>query len=216
MVRFRSVTSRAVFVLCLIPETLAAQVIDLNANAGAARVSSGVLDFGNGAQVIGDRPDAPSAAKAEAASFHPNLCGTPDIEGMVFAAAGKHAQDPALRAAKLSTLDWLALFRADVAVESGFQPDARSTKGAIGLSQLMPDTAVTLGVDPYDPTQNLDGGARYLLTQLAKFKSVDLALAAYNAGPDAVAKYGGVPPFAETRGYVQKVLAIYKATNTEG
>ena len=216
MVRFRSVTSSAVLVLCLCPEALAAQVIDLDANTAAARVITGVLDFGKGAQVIGDGPDAPSAAKAEAASVNPNLRGNPDIEGMVFAAARKHAQDPALRAAKLSTLDWLALFRADVAVESGFQPDARSTKGAIGLSQLMPDTAVTLGVDPYDPTQNLDGGARYLLTQLEKFKSVDLALAAYNAGPDAVAKYGGVPPFAETRGYVQKVLAIYKATNTEG
>ena len=90
--------------------------------------------------------------------------------------------------------------------ESGFKPDAVSGAGARGLMQLMPGTARGLGVDPANPTQNLAGGARYLAEQLDRFGSVDLALAAYNAGPGAVAKHGGIPPYAETRGYVTRVL----------
>jgi hypothetical protein len=91
--------------------------------------------------------------------------------------------------------------------ESGGNQGAVSPAGAIGRSQLMPDTARGLGVDPRDPAQNLLGGARYLRQQLDKFGRLDLALAAYNAGPGAVQKYGGVPPYAETRAYVQKILA---------
>ena len=90
--------------------------------------------------------------------------------------------------------------------ESGFRTDAVSGSGARGLMQLMPATARGLGVNPDDPTQNLAGGARYLAQQLDRFGSVDLALAAYNAGPGAVAKHGGIPPYAETRGYVTRVL----------
>ena len=98
------------------------------------------------------------------------------------------------------------LFLRLVQQESGWNPRARSVKGAIGLAQLMPATARTLRVDPRDPSQNLDGGARYLAAQYRKFRSWRLALAAYNAGPEAVTKYGGVPPYRETQGYVRAIL----------
>jgi soluble lytic murein transglycosylase-like protein len=95
------------------------------------------------------------------------------------------------------------LFLRLVQQESGWKATARSHKGAIGLAQLMPFTARALGVNPHDPYENLDGGARYLSQQYRTFGSWRLALAAYNAGPGAVKKYGGVPPFRETRNYVK-------------
>ena len=102
--------------------------------------------------------------------------------------------------------------------ESGFQPNALSPKGAIGLMQLMPDTARHLGVDPHDPNQNAEGGAQYLRELLAKYENdpnqVLLALAAYNAGPGAVEHYHGVPPYSETRQYILRVLKNWdKAEN---
>jgi soluble lytic murein transglycosylase-like protein len=98
------------------------------------------------------------------------------------------------------------LFLRLVQQESGWNPSAVSHKGALGLAQLMPDTAARLGVDATDPLDNLDGGARYLRQQYDRFKSWRLALAAYNAGPEAVAKHEGVPPYAETQGYVVAIL----------
>lgn len=97
------------------------------------------------------------------------------------------------------------LFLRLVQQESGFKPTARSHKGAIGLAQLMPTTAKVLRVNAYDPYENLDGGARYLAQQYRTFGSWRLALAAYNAGPGAVQKYGGVPPYKETRNYVKVI-----------
>lgn len=97
------------------------------------------------------------------------------------------------------------LFLRLVQQESGWNPHARSHKGALGLAQLMPQTARILGVNPHDPQQNLEGGARYLSWQYKKFKSWRLALAAYNAGPKAVEKHGGVPPYAETQNYVKVI-----------
>ncbi len=97
------------------------------------------------------------------------------------------------------------LFARLVQQESGWNPRARSHKGAIGLAQLMPSTARALGVDPKDPYENLDGGARYLARQYREFGSWRLALAAYNAGPEAVKKHGGVPPYKETRNYVKVI-----------
>jgi len=97
------------------------------------------------------------------------------------------------------------LFLRLVQQESGWNPHARSHKGALGLAQLMPQTARLLGVDPHDPKQNLEGGARYLSWQYKKFRSWRLALAAYNAGPQAVEKHGGIPPYAETRNYVKAI-----------
>jgi len=90
--------------------------------------------------------------------------------------------------------------------ESGFNPAAVSGAGAVGLTQLMPATAAGLGVDAGDPYQNLLGGAKYLAGQLQRFGRVDHALAAYNAGPTAVAKAGGVPGYPETHAYVSRVL----------
>ena len=100
------------------------------------------------------------------------------------------------------------LFVRLVQAESNWNPMAISHKGAIGLAQLMPGTARQLGVDPYDPRQNLEGGARYLRMQYDTFGSWQLALAAYNAGPGAVQQHGGVPPYRETQNYVRKVLGF--------
>jgi soluble lytic murein transglycosylase-like protein len=97
------------------------------------------------------------------------------------------------------------LFLRLVQQESGWNTGAVSPKGALGLAQLMPGTAALLGVDPMDPEQNLDGGARYLRMQYNTFGTWPLALAAYNAGPQAVEDHGGIPPYAETRNYVQVV-----------
>lgn len=95
------------------------------------------------------------------------------------------------------------LFLRLVQQESGWNPSARSHKGARGLAQLMPGTAAKLGVNPNDPIQNLEGGARYLRQQYNAFGSWRLALAAYNAGPGAVQKYKGIPPYRETTNYVR-------------
>lgn len=98
------------------------------------------------------------------------------------------------------------LFLRLVQQESGWNAGAVSHAGAIGLAQLMPDTAAQLGVNPTDPAQNLEGGARYLAMQYRKFGNWRLALAAYNAGPQAVETHGGIPPYNETQNYVRVIL----------
>jgi len=143
------------------------------------------------------REDIVSARSTSSAAILPGI----DIT------AARYQHHPALRTAQLSPREWRALFRAMIWQESRFNPMARSPKGALGLTQLMPGTAAMLGVDPTDPIQNLDGGARYLLRQMQRFRSPVLALAAYNAGPETVRKYGGIPPYPETRTYVLRVLA---------
>lgn len=117
-----------------------------------------------------------------------------DYDDMIDQAATKNGVDP-------------DLVKAVVKAESGFKSDAVSRTGAQGLMQLMPSTASALGVsDPFDPEQNIDAGTRYLKSQIDRFGDTKLALAAYNAGPGNVVKYGGVPPFNETKNYVSKVM----------
>ena len=98
------------------------------------------------------------------------------------------------------------LFVRLVEQESGWNHEAVSSKGARGLAQLMPETARDLAVDSDDPAQNLDGGARYLRRMFDRFGSWRLALAAYNAGPEAVSRHAGIPPYDETRDYVARIL----------
>ena len=105
-----------------------------------------------------------------------------------------------------------ALVKAIIANESGFDPRATSSAGAQGLMQLMPSTAAQLGVtNAYDPVQNIAGGTRYLRGLYDRFGNWKLAVAAYNAGPGAVHRYGGVPPYRETQNYVASVFGTLRS-----
>ena len=132
--------------------------------------------------------------------------------------AVEYSGSTGVRTAKLDALTFINIFDALINRESNFNPKAISPKGAVGLGQLMPDTAADLGVkDPLDPEANLHGSAKYFTQQLEQFGSLDLALAAYNAGPQRVREFHGIPPFAETRSYIKWIrskagLKINKAT----
>ncbi|MEL6284797.1 MAG: lytic transglycosylase domain-containing protein [Pseudomonadota bacterium] len=143
-----------------------------------------------------------------------SIAPLPSLLAAIDETALRYAGHPGLRAADLTVTDWLNLYRANIEVESAYDPSARSRVGAIGLGQLMPATARELGVDPHDIAQNLDGSARYLAMMLAEFGDPRLALAAYNAGPDAVQEHGGIPPYRETQTHVRRALAVM--TRLEG
>lgn len=120
-----------------------------------------------------------------------------------------------VREARANHLD-PALVKAVIAAESNFSPSAVSRAGAQGLMQLMPETAEGLGVeDPFHVSQNVSGGSRYLREMLDRYGDVSRALAAYNAGPTAVDRYRGIPPYPETEAYVKRVLAYYRGYRGE-
>jgi soluble lytic murein transglycosylase-like protein len=155
-------------------------------------------------------------APAPAPAVPPVAIATPPIEPPVLIADVRQPLDPkrlAAEAAKRANLPE-SLIRSIMHAESGFRPDAISPKGAIGLMQLMPATAQQLGADPRDPKQNVEAGTAYLLELLLKYQNHDdqvaRAVAAYNAGPGAVDRYNGIPPYRETREYVIRVLTEYQ------
>lgn len=174
-----------------------------NDGIGQGSVSDRMRIFG------GDADDAVSQDALEIASIASVVAPpSPALLAAIDDAALRYAGHPGLRAADLTVTDWLTLYRANIEIESAYDPAARSRVGAIGLGQLMPATAEELGVDPHDIAQNLDGSARYLAMMLAEFGDPRLALAAYNAGPDAVRDHGGIPPYRETQTHVRRVLAV--------
>lgn len=139
---------------------------------------------------------APAAENAVATEAdQPSLDGTPYAE-IIARAAEAHGVNPMLVSALIK-------------VESGYRPRARSRKGAMGLMQLMPSTARAYQVrNPFDPKANIEAGIKHLKTLIDRFRGVELALAAYNAGPGAVEKFNGVPPYRETRSYVTRILSL--------
>ena len=148
-------------------------------------------------------PDQAPVAKPQTKNPSPNAAQTaaaPPYDGIIDAAAQRNGLDP-------------ALVGAVIAQESDYRADAVSTAGAMGLMQLMPDTAHELGVaDPFDAAENVEGGARLLRSLLDRYNGrLDLALAAYNAGPAAVDRFGGIPPYAETQRYVSAIMSRYRA-----
>jgi soluble lytic murein transglycosylase-like protein len=152
-----------------------------------------------------DYTPPPAPAESAAAPAPPVRQTTPGE--LVEAAARRHGLPP-------------AFVRSVVAAESAFSPSAVSPKGAVGLMQLMPGTAKLYGVDANVPEQNVDAGARYLRDLLLKYRDdpyqVRRALAAYNAGPGAVDKYDGIPPYRETQTYVDRVLQKLRKNSANG
>lgn len=166
-------------------------------DAIVCRTSTGTLEF-QASDVLRIEP-LPQAAEAAPANAAPPAAAVVPATDELLAQA---ATDQGLPA---------EFVRSVAKIESGLKPNAVSVKGAIGLMQLMPQTAAALGVEPTRPGENARGGAKYLRDLLLRYHyDSALALAAYNAGPGAVDKYHGVPPYAETRQYVLKVLREYE------
>ena len=161
-----------------------------------------ILDANMSSEKINSTPFANKIFSSELASN--NSCNA-DIDALIEQYSAKNGLDS-------------AFVKAVIKQESGFQPKVTSSCGAMGLMQLMPATANSLGVkDAYDPEQNIAGGTKYLKGLLDRFGGdKSLALAAYNAGPNAVAKYNGIPPYKETQNYVKNIMSMYQKYNKGG
>lgn len=174
----------------VVPVPAGAQVIEIDP-AGGARTY-------NGPTVFTDSAATPIEVERAAV---PVTIAAVVPSAMLADAARSHGIEPGL----LEAVAWQ---------ESRGRMSAVSVKGALGVMQLMPTTAAELGVQPLDVTDNIRGGAMYLRRQLDRFGSVPLALAAYNAGPGAVMRYGGIPPYRETRDYVARIMARWRPVAT--
>ena len=177
----------------------AAQVLDISPDGAVTEV--------RGPAVFSDPSAAPqpitSARASSSRSLAANGQSRPTFAGQVQSAADRNG----VSAKVIEAVAWR---------ESRFNPRAISPKGAVGVMQLMPGTARAMGVDPRDAAANLDGGAAYLARMLQSFDGdLTLALAAYNAGPDAVRRHAGVPPYAETKAFVDAILNRLANTVTE-
>lgn len=169
-------------ILWSVPVTAAAQVIEID-SSGEARTYDGPTLF------VDSDPVAIGPSRAALSNG--------DTRARLATEARNHGIDPGL----LEAVAWQ---------ESRGRMNAVSAKGALGVMQLMPSTAAELGVNPGDLADNIRGGALYLRRQIDRFGSVPLALAAYNAGPGAVMRYGGIPPYRETRDYVAKIMGRWR------
>jgi soluble lytic murein transglycosylase-like protein len=188
----KALTARIAQIQALIAQTQAA------ASGTGSPTAAGQTSFANALQAASATPATAVAASYQgAAGSEPT---TSQYDGLIEQAAQRNGLDP-------------AVLHGLIQQESDFNPGSQSTAGAMGLTQLMPDTASSLGVaNPMNPAESIEGGARYLSGLMKEFggNTTD-ALAAYNAGPGAVKQYGGVPPYAETQSYVTKVLGYAEA-----
>jgi soluble lytic murein transglycosylase-like protein len=180
----------AAVVCALAAQPAVAQVLEIGADGAVTRFDGPSVFTQDGVQAL-----TPAAEPATGKTI-----GVDVVRQQLSTAADAYALDPKL----VEAVAWR---------ESRFHTDALSAKGAVGVMQLMPATARDLGVDPHDPSQNIRGGALYLRRMLSEFGGdVRLAVAAYNAGPAAVRKHGGVPPYAETQAYVTSILGRMAAS----
>ena len=165
-------------------------------SATASQVPAG--DFAAALQTATMADSSPTAAQSESAAGAGADGG--EYDSVIEQASERYGIDP-------------AVLHGLIQQESGFDPSAQSSAGASGLTQLMPGTASSMGVsNPLNPTESIEGGARYLSQLMSQFGgNTEDALAAYNAGPGAVQQYGGIPPYAETQSYVSKVLGYAEA-----
>jgi soluble lytic murein transglycosylase-like protein len=184
----KKVPALVIFFGLLVGVTAASADVYVYKNSQGVLTFTNVPNHGGYRRVFSENHGQLSSAALDTTAF----------EDLIRSASGRHNVDA-------------NLVRAVIKAESDFRSNARSNKGAMGLMQLMPDTARLHNVvDAYDPSENVDGGVRHLRMLLDRYQGdIELSLAAYNAGSGAVEKHGGIPPFAETREYVRRVLRLY-------